>query len=167
MHFTDVYEELMELQEVAQQAGYTANMAESTNVHIIEALSQLYAATKEDRSIMSNITTTNNQLIECVDNLITKLNAKNEEIRALQCSIDNLTNTIRSFTMSNMVYPQPVFNPNIMHTPMQIQPAFHQKQLQPPQTFNTNGFLLQQQQSNSNSGTYNVTKGEDCNRTQG
>eukprot|EP00957_Ditylum_brightwellii_P051327 3892084-Ditylum_brightwellii.AAC.1 len=32
MHFTDVHEELMELQEAAQQAGYTANMAESTNV---------------------------------------------------------------------------------------------------------------------------------------
>eukprot|EP00957_Ditylum_brightwellii_P004608 350481-Ditylum_brightwellii.AAC.1 len=32
MHFTDVHEELMELQEVAQQARYTSNMAESTNV---------------------------------------------------------------------------------------------------------------------------------------
>eukprot|EP00957_Ditylum_brightwellii_P101884 7765486-Ditylum_brightwellii.AAC.1 len=83
-HFTYAHEELMELQEAAQQAGYTANMNESANVQeqMIKALSQLYAATEEDRSTISNLSNTNTQLMECVANLTTKLNAKDEEIRA-------------------------------------------------------------------------------------
>eukprot|EP00957_Ditylum_brightwellii_P025761 1948427-Ditylum_brightwellii.AAC.1 len=83
----------MELQEAAQQAGYTANIAESTNVQeqTVEVLSQLYATTEEDRSTISNLSNVNTQLTECVANLTTKLNAKDKKIKSLQCSIDDLT----------------------------------------------------------------------------
>eukprot|EP00957_Ditylum_brightwellii_P104349 7947644-Ditylum_brightwellii.AAC.1 len=145
-------------------------MAKSTNVQeqTVEALLQLCAATKEERSTMSNLTNTNTQLTECVANLSTMLNAKDEEIRALQCSIDNLTNTMRSFTMLSMVQYQPVFDPNMMQPSMQLQPAFHQNETQPPQSFNPSTFLMQQQQSTPNSGAYNTTgRGGGCNQNHG
>eukprot|EP00957_Ditylum_brightwellii_P142031 10821146-Ditylum_brightwellii.AAC.1 len=81
--------------------------------------------------------------MEQVANLTTKLNAKDEEIKALQCSIEDLTNTVRIFTMANMMQPQPAFNPNMM-----------QNQMQPQQAFNPNAFIPQQQQSTPNSVTY-------------
>eukprot|EP00957_Ditylum_brightwellii_P011772 888333-Ditylum_brightwellii.AAC.1 len=123
MHFTDAHEELMELQEAAQQAGYTTNMAEIIGQEqTAEALSQLYAVTEEDRSTMSNLTNTNTQLTKCVANLTTKLNAKDEEIRAPQHSIEELTTTMRTFTMANMMQhniPQPNMIPNLPTQNMQ------------------------------------------------
>eukprot|EP00957_Ditylum_brightwellii_P100621 7669793-Ditylum_brightwellii.AAC.2 len=94
-HFTDAHKELMELLEAVQQAGYTANMAE-VNIHkqMAEVLSQLYAATEEDRSTVTNQTTTNLKLMEQVANLTTKLSTKDEEIKALQHSLEELTATI-------------------------------------------------------------------------
>eukprot|EP00957_Ditylum_brightwellii_P210745 15365343-Ditylum_brightwellii.AAC.1 len=59
-HFTNAHEEFMELPGKAQQVGYTANTAENNvQEQTAEALLQLYAATEEDRSTMSNHTTTN------------------------------------------------------------------------------------------------------------
>eukprot|EP00957_Ditylum_brightwellii_P121854 9292479-Ditylum_brightwellii.AAC.1 len=55
----------MELQEAAQQARYTANMAEiNVQEQTSEALLHLYAATEEVRSTMSNLITTNVHVIK-------------------------------------------------------------------------------------------------------
>eukprot|EP00957_Ditylum_brightwellii_P024773 1871988-Ditylum_brightwellii.AAC.1 len=81
-HFTDVHKELMELQEAVQQTRYTANMAEiNIQEQMTEALSHLYAAMEEDRSTMSNLTTTNLQLMEQVANITTKVSTKDKEIK--------------------------------------------------------------------------------------
>eukprot|EP00957_Ditylum_brightwellii_P180811 13774702-Ditylum_brightwellii.AAC.1 len=64
-HFTDAHEELMELQGAAKQAGYTTNMAEvNIQEQTAEVLSQLYAATEEDRSAILNSMATNSNLTE-------------------------------------------------------------------------------------------------------
>eukprot|EP00957_Ditylum_brightwellii_P171989 13094313-Ditylum_brightwellii.AAC.1 len=104
----------MELQDAAQQTGYTANMVEvNIQEQIVEALSQLYAATEEDsRSAMLNLMATNLNLTEQVANLITKLSAKDDKIKALECSLDELTATMQAFSMASMM--QQLGNPNMM-----------------------------------------------------
>eukprot|EP00957_Ditylum_brightwellii_P050977 3866103-Ditylum_brightwellii.AAC.1 len=75
-------------------------MASTNDSHkrTADALSQLYAATEEDCMMVSNLTDTNQHLTEQVANLTTKLTMKDEEIKAMKKSIDNLTETIWAFT---------------------------------------------------------------------
>eukprot|EP00957_Ditylum_brightwellii_P000581 45050-Ditylum_brightwellii.AAC.1 len=65
-HVTEAHEELFELQESAQQAGYTVNMTSTNDFHecTADALLQLFAAIEEDRMTVSNLADTNQQLME-------------------------------------------------------------------------------------------------------
>eukprot|EP00957_Ditylum_brightwellii_P106715 8141461-Ditylum_brightwellii.AAC.1 len=120
-----------------------------------EALSQLYAATEEDRSIMLNLMTTNLQLTERVANLTTKLSTKDKEINALQRSLEELTATICTFSMASMMQqsnmmPQANMMPNMnMFSP----------NVQSNQSFIPNAFLPQQQQSTPNNRFGNYQRG--------
>eukprot|EP00957_Ditylum_brightwellii_P166322 12662008-Ditylum_brightwellii.AAC.1 len=98
---------------------------------------------------MSNLTSTNLNLTEQVANLTTKLNAKDDKIKALQhlrYSLNELTAAMQAFSMANMM--QQPSNPNIMQHPNNpniMPPMPMHNNAHSMQAFNPNAFIPPQQ----------------------
>eukprot|EP00957_Ditylum_brightwellii_P038752 2929252-Ditylum_brightwellii.AAC.1 len=75
---------------------------------------------EEDRSTMFNLTMTNTHLTEHLANLTTKLSTKDKEIKDLQCILDKLMATMRTFSMASMMQqPSMMSNMNMFIPNMQ------------------------------------------------
>eukprot|EP00957_Ditylum_brightwellii_P050136 3800778-Ditylum_brightwellii.AAC.1 len=103
LHFTESHCLLHKLQTSAAQAEYTANnmYADYSQDLAAEVIAQLAEATEADRSTVSNLATTNQMLLDQVANMMSQMLAKDDEIKELQKSIEQLNLTIRAFANTN------------------------------------------------------------------
>eukprot|EP00957_Ditylum_brightwellii_P142338 10843994-Ditylum_brightwellii.AAC.1 len=96
----DTCKEWLQVPAANPQAGYTANSvnADYLQEQGTDAIACLVEATKADRITVTNLSTTNQTLLDQVANMTAQMSAKDDKITELMKSVEQLNITICAFT---------------------------------------------------------------------